>query len=39
MLKQYYQTVVLAIMGSATASGPDRAKQAIMSALDSPLLK
>ena len=27
-----------AIMGSATASGPDRAKQAIMSALDSPLL-
>lgn len=27
-----------AIMGSATASGEDRAKQAIMSALDSPLL-
>ena len=27
-----------AIMGSATASGPERAKQAIMSALDSPLL-
>lgn len=27
-----------AIMGSATASGSDRAKQAIMSALDSPLL-
>jgi len=27
-----------AIMGSATASGLDRAKQAIMSALDSPLL-
>ncbi|MFD2909985.1 cell division protein FtsZ [Flavobacterium ardleyense] len=27
-----------AIMGSSTASGPDRAKQAIMNALDSPLL-
>ena len=39
MLKQYLSNSGTAIMGSAIAEGEDRAKDAIVSALDSPLVK
>ncbi len=38
MLKQYCHNSGTAIMGSAIAEGENRAKEAIVSALDSPLL-